>query len=172
MCYIKPAQGDSRRSRSAASCHSNSLQEQAGAARAALGLPRTFPKCSIRISTTMFWNLMFIIAATVSSCARMRVGPKITPMLDGDIRFSRLCSQTLQRAGEGGIEFGLICFFQTDLIPRKKPKTQDTLRISHSIFFVVFQENLFPSSDKHGSSSDTHVWLRCWREQCADSIFI
>lgn len=67
----------------------------------------------------MFWNLIFIIAATVSSCARMRVGPNITPMLDGDIRFSRLCSHMLQRGGKEGIGFSLVGwsgFLQTDLI--------------------------------------------------------
>lgn len=42
---------------------------------------------SMIISTTMFWNLMFIMAATVSSCDLISVGPKIIPKLDTVIRF-------------------------------------------------------------------------------------
>lgn len=42
---------------------------------------------SMMISTTMFWNLMFIMAATVSSCDLISVGPKIIPKLDTVIRF-------------------------------------------------------------------------------------
>lgn len=49
----------------------------------------------MRISTTMFWNLMFIMAATVSSCDRISVGPKMTPRLDTVIRLSWFCAETL-----------------------------------------------------------------------------
>ena len=41
----------------------------------------------MRISTTTLANLMSIMAATVSSSARSRVGPKHTPRLDTVIRF-------------------------------------------------------------------------------------
>lgn len=44
----------------------------------------------------MFWNLMFIMAATVSSCDRISVGPKMTPRLDTVIRLNWLCVETLQ----------------------------------------------------------------------------
>lgn len=47
----------------------------------------TFWWFSMMISTTMFWNLMFIMAATVSSCDLISVGPKIIPKLDTVIRF-------------------------------------------------------------------------------------
>lgn len=47
----------------------------------------TFWRFSMMISTTMFWNLMFIMAATVSSCDLISVGPKIIPKLDTVIRF-------------------------------------------------------------------------------------
>lgn len=56
----------------------------------------TLSKFSISISTTMFWNLMFIMAATVSSCDRIRVGPKMTPRLDTVIRLNWLCVETLR----------------------------------------------------------------------------
>lgn len=46
----------------------------------------TFSWCSIRISTTMFWNLISMMAATVSSCGRSRVGPNTTPRLATVIR--------------------------------------------------------------------------------------
>lgn len=44
----------------------------------------------------MFWNLMFIMAATVSSCERISVGPKMTPRLDTVIRLNWLCVDTLK----------------------------------------------------------------------------
>lgn len=50
---------------------------------------------SMIISTTMFWNLMFIMAATVSSCDLISVGPKIIPRLDTVIRFWSLWEDTL-----------------------------------------------------------------------------
>lgn len=56
----------------------------------------TLVKFSISISTTMFWNLMFIMAATVSSCERISVGPKMTPRLDTVIRLNWFCVETLQ----------------------------------------------------------------------------
>lgn len=43
----------------------------------------------------MFWNLMFIMAATVSSCDLISVGPKMTPRLETVIRFDWLCAETL-----------------------------------------------------------------------------
>lgn len=56
----------------------------------------TLLKFSISISITIFWNLMFIIAATVSSWDRIRVGPKMTPRLDTVIRLNWLWVETLQ----------------------------------------------------------------------------
>ena len=55
----------------------------------------TLSKFSISISITMFWNLMFIMAATVSSCDLISVGPKITPRLDTVIRLNLLWVETL-----------------------------------------------------------------------------
>lgn len=43
----------------------------------------------------MFWNLMFIMAATVSSCDRISVGPKMTPRFDTVIRLDWLWAETL-----------------------------------------------------------------------------
>lgn len=43
----------------------------------------------------MFWNLMFIMAATVSSCDLINVGPKIIPRLDTVIMFWSLWEDTL-----------------------------------------------------------------------------
>lgn len=57
----------------------------------------TLLQSSIRISMTMFWNLISNMAATVSSSALMRVGPNITPILDIVIRFSLLWLQTLKK---------------------------------------------------------------------------
>lgn len=56
----------------------------------------TLRKFSMSISTTMFWNFMFIMAATVSSCDRISVGPKMTPRLDTVIRLNWFCVDTLQ----------------------------------------------------------------------------
>lgn len=56
---------------------------------------RTFLCSSIRISTTIFWNLMSNMAATVSTWALNSVGPKITAMLEGVIRLSSLWLHTL-----------------------------------------------------------------------------
>lgn len=55
----------------------------------------TFLCSSIRISTTIFWNLMSNMAATVSTWALISVGPKITAMLEGVIRLSSLWLHTL-----------------------------------------------------------------------------
>lgn len=55
----------------------------------------TFLCSSIRISTTIFWNLMSNMAATVSTWALISVGPKITAMLEGVMRLSSLWPQTL-----------------------------------------------------------------------------
>ena len=55
----------------------------------------TLSKFSISISITMFWNLMFIMAATVSSWDLISVGPKITPRLDTVIRLYLLWVETL-----------------------------------------------------------------------------
>lgn len=44
----------------------------------------------------MFWNLMFIMAATVSSCDRINVGPKMTPRFDTVIRLDWFCAETLR----------------------------------------------------------------------------
>lgn len=43
----------------------------------------------------MFWNLISNMAATVSSFALNRVGPKITAMFEGVIRLSSLWLHTL-----------------------------------------------------------------------------
>ena len=56
---------------------------------------RTLWWFSMMISTTMFWNLMFIMAATVSSWDLISVGPKIIPRLDTVIRFCSLWEETL-----------------------------------------------------------------------------
>lgn len=55
----------------------------------------TFLWFSMIISTTIFWNLMFIMAATVSSCDLISVGPKIIPRLDTVIWFWSLWEDTL-----------------------------------------------------------------------------
>lgn len=44
---------------------------------------------------------MFIMAATVSSWERIRVGPKMTPRLDTVIRLDWLCVETLQVEDKG-----------------------------------------------------------------------
>lgn len=59
------------------------------------GRLRTFLCCSIRISTTIFWNFMSNMAATVSTWALISVGPKMTAMLEGVMRLSSLWLQTL-----------------------------------------------------------------------------
>lgn len=51
-------------------------------------LLKIFSWFSIRISMTMFWNLMSMMAATVSSWGRSKVGPNTTPRLATVIRFS------------------------------------------------------------------------------------
>lgn len=56
---------------------------------------RTFLCSSIRISTTIFWNFMSNMAATVSTWALISVGPKMTAMLEGVMRLSSLWLQTL-----------------------------------------------------------------------------
>ena len=56
----------------------------------------TFSWCSMRISTTMFWNLRSMMAATVSSCGLIKVGPNTTPRLATVIRFCLLCAATLR----------------------------------------------------------------------------
>lgn len=63
--------------------------------------PLTLSWCSMRISTTMFWNLMSMMAATVSSCGRSRVGPKTTPRLATVIRFCWWWLATLWRKNKG-----------------------------------------------------------------------
>lgn len=71
------------------------------------GAGRTFLFSSMRISTTMFWNLMSNIAATVSSLALISVGPNTTAMLEAVIRFSSQRLHTLQKDTErqaGGFE--------------------------------------------------------------------
>lgn len=47
----------------------------------------TFSWFSIRISITMFWNLISMMAATVSSWGRSRVGPNTTPRFATVIKF-------------------------------------------------------------------------------------
>ena len=64
--------------------------------RACVCVLPTLSRFSIMISTTMFWNLMFIMAATVSSCDLIRVGPNIMPRLDTVMRFCTLWVETLQ----------------------------------------------------------------------------
>lgn len=59
------------------------------------GRRSTFLYSSIRISTTIFWNLMSSMAATVSTWALISVGPKITAMLEGVIRLVSLWLHTL-----------------------------------------------------------------------------
>lgn len=59
----------------------------------------TLSWCSMRISTTMFWNLISMMAATVSSCGRSRVGPKTTPRLATVIRLCWSWLATLLEMG-------------------------------------------------------------------------
>lgn len=51
----------------------------------------------MRISTTMFWNLRSMMAATVSSCGLINVGPNTTPRLAMVIRFCLLWAATLTK---------------------------------------------------------------------------
>lgn len=57
----------------------------------------TFWWCSMRISTTMFWNFRSMMAATVSSCGLINVGPNTTPKLATVIRLFLLWAATLER---------------------------------------------------------------------------
>lgn len=61
----------------------------------------TFSWCSMRISTTMFWNFRSIMAATVSSCGLINVGPNTTPRLATVIRFCLLWAATLREKQHG-----------------------------------------------------------------------
>ena len=60
----------------------------------------------IMISTTTLVNLMSMMAATVSSSARKRVGPKQTPRLETVIRFLSDLATTLQEQVQGGRGLG------------------------------------------------------------------
>lgn len=119
------------------------------------GWPHTFSKCSMRISTTMFWNLIFIIAATVSSWARMRVGPNITPMLDGDIKFSLLCSHTLMEGKKKNTP-------ERDRIRKENAKSHlKNSRINSFHFLCIAAADLLPSivelAIKHVSGYDEYI---------------
>lgn len=56
----------------------------------------TFSWFSIRISMTMFWNLISMMAATVSSWGRSRVGPNTTPRFATVIKFCLWLLATLR----------------------------------------------------------------------------
>lgn len=73
----------------------------------------------------MFWNLMFIMAATVSSCERISVGPKMTPRLDTVIRFDSLCVETLEEEDRG-------CFCWVFLLKHAQCKP------NHGVTVLVF----------------------------------
>lgn len=83
------------------------ITEATASAAARLGSGRTFLFSSMRISTTMFWNLMSNMAATVSSLALISVGPNTTAMLEAVIRFSSQRLHTLRKDTQcqaGGFE--------------------------------------------------------------------
>lgn len=62
----------------------------------------TFSWFSIRISMTMFWNLISIMAATVSSWGRSRVGPNTTPRFATVIKFCLWLLATLRGSKRNG----------------------------------------------------------------------
>lgn len=62
----------------------------------------TFSWFSIRISMTMFWNLISIMAATVSSWGRSRVGPNTTPRFATVIKFCLWLLATLGGSKRNG----------------------------------------------------------------------
>ncbi|TNN89549.1 hypothetical protein EYF80_000152 [Liparis tanakae] len=49
----------------------------------------------------MFWNFRSMMAATVSSCGLINVGPNTTPRLATVIRFCLLAGSELVSAGDG-----------------------------------------------------------------------
>lgn len=92
----------------------------------------TFSWFSIRISMTMFWNLISMMAATVSSWGRSRVGPNTTPRFATVIKFCLWLLATL--------------------VGRKRNGTNER----NSVWVDSWPPVPFPSSD--ASSGRSQIW--------------